>query len=103
MVPFHDHLLPVNATHLEQVFAPSAHRVQVIPTPIGTVKRPEVAPLSFLPFEAWENSVDLWKANWPATTRRVVAGSWYRDHGVKGTKRAIARRQAARRAAPGRG
>ena len=91
MIPFHDHLLPLNATNLEKVFASAAHRVQAIPTPIETSKRPEVAPASFLPFLAWEYSVDLWKANWPTTTKRVVAGSWYRDHTIKGTKGALSR------------
>ena len=91
MIPFHDHLLPLNATNLEKVVASAAHRVQAIPTPIETAKRPEIAPPPFLPFLAWEYSVDLWKANWPLTTRRVVAGSWYRDHAIKGTKGAIAR------------
>ena len=91
MIPFHDHLLPLNATNLEQVFASSARRVQAIPTPIDTVKRPDVAPPSSLPFDAWEYSVDLGKANWPVTTKRVVAGSWYRDHSIKGAKQAVAR------------
>ena len=91
MIPFQEHLLPLNASRLEQVFASSARRVQAIPTPIGTVKRPDIAPQPFLPFNAWEYSVDLWKADWPDTTRRVVAGSWYCDHAVKGTRRALVR------------
>ncbi len=91
MIPFHDHLLPLNATNLEKVVASSAHRVQAIPTPIETGKRPDFAPPTFLPFLAWEYSVDLWKANWPLTAKCVAAGSWYRDHAIKGTKGAIAR------------
>lgn len=91
MIPYSDHLLPRNATRLEQVLSSSAHRVQAIPAPIDTVKRPAVAPEAFLPFDAWEYSVDVWKASWPAGTKRVVAGSWFKDHAVKGTKRALVR------------
>ncbi|MDC7784767.1 phage tail protein I [Rhodoplanes sp. TEM] len=91
MIPYELHLLPVNASSLEQVISSAGQRVQVIPTPIETVKGPYTAPLGFLTFDAWEYSADLWKSGWPETLKRVVTASWFTDHSLKGTERAISR------------
>lgn len=89
--PFEIHLLPENASPLEREVSATARRVQLIPAPIDTVKQADTAPPAFLPFDAWEYSVDFYKPRWAETTKRVVVGSWFGDHRIKGTKRAIER------------
>lgn len=84
-----EHLLPANATPLEQTFAASAARVQRIPVPIDTVKRPLDTPAAFLPFVGWEYSVDVWFRTWPEATKRAVTSRSLILHRHKGTAYAI--------------
>ena len=45
-----EHLLPPNATPLEQALAAgTGGRVSAIPAPIDTIKRPHQTPAAFLP------------------------------------------------------
>lgn len=80
-----EHLLPQSASPLEQVFAAAGGRLQAIPTPIETVKRPYQVPAQFLPFVGWEYSVDVWFSHWPETTKRNIAARSLQLHQKKGT------------------
>lgn len=91
MLTYSRHLLPLSATQLERVISAAGERVQAIPTPLDTIKRPDVTPPALLPFLAWEYSVDVWKTAWPVGAKRTVTGSWFLDHATKGTRRTIAR------------
>ena len=91
MIPYEQHLLPTNASNIQQVISSIAVRVNMIPAPIDTVKRGDTAPAGFLTFLAWEYSIDLWKNYWPEINKRVVVSSWFKDHMIKGTRRALER------------
>lgn len=80
-----DHLLPVNASALEQVFASAGKRIQAIPAPIEMVMLPFEVAASFLPFMAWGLSVDIWYDDWAEIKRRQVVADAVRLHRLKGT------------------
>jgi phage tail P2-like protein len=84
-----EHLLPANASTLEKVFSATGQRIQVIPTPIDTVKRAYKTPAQFLPFAAWEYSVDVWFREWPQATKRNITARSLQLHQKKGTLYAI--------------
>jgi hypothetical protein len=84
-----DHLLPANASTLEKVFAASGQRIQAIPAPIDTVKRGYQTPAQFLPFAAWEYSVDVWFRDWLEATKRNITARSLQLHQKKGTLYAI--------------
>lgn len=90
-IPFKDHLLPPNATDAERAVATVAKRVTDVPTPIDIVKRPLETPANFLPFLAWERSVDIWDHDWPEAKKRAVTESALRLHQRKGTAPVIRR------------
>lgn len=89
-LPYADHLLPVNATHLEQTVAGAARRILAIPAPIDTEKDPTVPPIGFVPWLAWEYSVDIWHPDrWNEPRRRTVAARSEVMHTRKGTAWAV--------------
>lgn len=89
MLDHNEHLLPAGASLLEKTFASAGQRIQAIPTPIDTIKRAYDTPAQFLPFVAWEYSVDVWFAHWPETTKRNVTARSFHLHQKKGTLYAI--------------
>lgn len=84
-IDYRDHLLPPNATDAERAVATLLKRVTDIPTPIDVVKRPRSTPSAFLPFNAWEYSVDVWNDNWPEARQRAVTQRSIALHMRKGT------------------
>ena len=90
-VKYEEHLLPDNTTWLMRVLAATGQlRVAAIPAPIDTVKRPEVVPVDFEPWLAWELSVDLWLDNWSEQQLRWLLANSLRLHASKGALDTIA-------------
>lgn len=89
VVTYSEHLLPPSASRLEKVLAGAGARMQTIPAPIDTIKRPGLAPMAFLPFLAWELSTDIWIDGWSDTRKRVVVARSLFLHRKKGTAYAI--------------
>ncbi|MGJ4927468.1 phage tail protein I [Bradyrhizobium sp. HKCCYLRH3095] len=84
-IAYADHLLPPNATALEQVISAVGTRVQDVPVPIDLLKRPLEVPEPFLPALAFELSVDEWKPGWSLTRRRAITAASILLHQKKGT------------------
>ena len=84
-----NHLLPTNASPLEQIIAVSGERIQAIPVPIDTVSQPYKVNAAFLPFVGWGLSVDVWFNDWPDSTKRNMAARSLHLHQKKGTLYAI--------------
>ena len=85
VIAFAEHLLPPNATALEQVISAVGKRVQDIPVPIDLLKRPLEVPEPFMPALAFELSVDEWKPGWSLTRRRAITAASILLHQKKGT------------------
>jgi phage tail P2-like protein len=89
VMPYADHLLPSNATPLEEAMAGAGKRIQAIPVPIDLIKRPLQTPATFVPFLAWERAVDIWNPSWDDSTKRNVIAASIALHFKKGTGYAI--------------
>lgn len=81
---FEQHLIP-RATPAEAVTGSMAARLQAVPVPIDTVKRPLIVTPEFLPFDAWEFSVDIWDRKWAEAKKRAISDASLRLHMKKGT------------------
>src|SRR5690606_24590521 len=79
-------ILPKSSTPLERNLAEANADIELVDTSvIVQVTRAESAPEKFLPYLAWEVSVDRWSDAWPEETkRRVIQESFY-VHKRKGT------------------
>lgn len=82
-------LLPPTATTLEKnlsqagVFAPSLN--------LRSLWTAKTCPAAFLPYLAWQYSVDRWDENWDESTKRKMIAEAFEIHKLKGTKEAILR------------
>ena len=84
-------LLPPNTTKLERSLEETTAQISDVPVPITQYIDPENCPAEFLPWLAWELSVDFWDENWTeAQKRAAIADSPY-VHEKKGTPSAIKR------------
>lgn len=79
-------ILPPNSTPLERHLAKTNADIESCNTSvIVQVTRSDVAPVEFLPYLAWEVSVDRWSDAWSeAAKRKVIAEAFY-VHKRKGT------------------
>ncbi|BBF92355.1 phage tail protein I [Blastochloris tepida] len=84
-IPYASHLLPPTAGEPLRAGATVMERISAIPTPIRAVKRPFETPAAFLPFLAWELSVDVWFRAWPEATKRAITARSIELHRRKGT------------------
>ncbi|GAA5443152.1 hypothetical protein Misp06_01328 [Microbulbifer sp. NBRC 101763] len=83
-------LLPPNASQLElAVESVIATRLNAIPVNITELYDPDKCPPTFLPFLAWQHSVDTWNDSWPTATKRAVIRSAFTTHTTKGTRSAV--------------
>lgn len=79
-------LLPPNSTALERNLAAVGADIESVDaTVIVRVTRADVAPVAFLPYLAWEVSVDRWSESWPEETKRKVVQESFYVHKRKGT------------------
>lgn len=84
-IPRSLHLLPANATPLEQALSASDARLLDVPVPIRDLWRWDVCPESHLPWLAWAMSVDIWDEDWPVQKKRSVVHRSFALHRLKGT------------------
>jgi phage tail P2-like protein len=81
-------LLPPNSTDLERKLAEVGKDAFDLPS-IRIIKDIDQVPLQFLPFIAWQKSVDYWDENWQEALKRKVIKESRALHRLKGTPAAI--------------
>lgn len=84
-------LQPANATALERALEHALALITEIPNPIDTLWDPWACPAQYLPWLAWQYSVDYWRPEWTETVKRQVIDAAYGVHRIKGTLPAIQR------------
>lgn len=82
-------LLPPNATAMERARAEVAAQLANLPVRIGDLKHPETCPADWLPWLAWERSVDVWSPSWPEAQKRAAIRASLEIHKRKGTVAAV--------------
>jgi phage tail P2-like protein len=83
-------LLPPNSEAPEKALDIAiAVRIEGIPVPIADILDPWKCPEPFLPWLAWQRSVDIWNPAWPVSVKRQVIASSLIVHRIKGTPGAI--------------
>ncbi|WP_336022793.1 phage tail protein I [Acinetobacter lwoffii] len=83
-------LLPPNSTQLERNVAEVGKDAFDLPT-IRSMKNIDEVPAQFLPFIAYQKSVDYWDDNWQDNLKREVIKTSKAQHKIKGTAAAIKR------------
>lgn len=81
-------LLPPNSTWLERNIAEVNKDAFDLPS-IRVIKDLDNVPTQFLPFIAWQKSVDYWDDNWQEGLKRKVIKQSKEQHKLKGTAAAI--------------
>lgn len=81
-------LLPPNSTDLERKLAEVGKNAFDLPS-IRIIKDIDHVPSQFLPFIAWQKSVDYWDENWQEALKRNVIKESRDLHRLKGTPAAI--------------
>lgn len=81
-------LLPPNSTDLERKLAEVGKNAFDLPS-IRIIKDIDHVPSQFLPFIAWQKSVDYWDENWQEALKRKVIKESRDLHRLKGTPAAI--------------
>ena len=81
-------LLPPNSTDLERKLAEAGKDAFDLPS-IRIIKDIDQVPSQFLPFIAWQKSVDYWDDNWQEELKRKVIKESRDLHRLKGTPTAI--------------
>lgn len=88
--PKRSDLLPSHAFPRERVIADTDGRLEDIDFDlIRRVRSPDEAPAGFLPYLAWERSVDVWDPQWPQAIKRAVVTAAPIVHRYKGTRYAV--------------
>lgn len=83
-------LLPPNSTQLERNLTEVGKQAFDL-TSIRVIKDIDQVPPQFLPFIAYQKSVDYWDDNWQDALKRQVIQSSKQQHKIKGTAAAIRR------------
>ena len=83
-------LLPPNSTLLERNLAEVCKDAFQLAS-IRVIKNIDEVPTQFLPFIAYQKSVDYWDDNWQDALKRQVIKSSRDQHKIKGTTAAIKR------------
>lgn len=81
-------LLPPNATDLERKLTEVGKDAFNLPS-IRIIKDIDNVPLQFLPFIAWQKSVDYWDETWQEALKRKIIKESRELHRLKGTPAAI--------------
>ena len=84
-------LLPPNSTKFERTFSATFARVSDVKCPARLFNLPFQAPVSVLPWLAWEKSVDDWQKDWSEQQKRQMIANSYFIHCHKGTIGALER------------
>ena len=81
--------LPANATPLERALAQVVEELlEGLPIPLRELRDPARCPVGWLPWLAWERSVDFWSADWAPAIKRQAIRHAHALHREKGTVRA---------------
>ena len=83
-------LLPPNSTELERAIA-EVNKTAFDLASIRVIKDIDNVPAQFLPFIAWQKSVDYWDDAWAESLKREVIRKSKDQHKIKGTAAAIRR------------
>jgi len=83
-------LLPPNATELERKLAEVGRDAFDLPS-IRVIKDIDHVPARYLPFIAYQKSVDYWDDNWQDSLKRKVIKESKQQHRIKGTAAAVKR------------
>lgn len=83
-------LLPPNSTQLERNLTEAGKDAFALPS-IRILKDIDQVPAQFLPFIAYQRSVDYWDDHWQDALKREVIKSAKEQHKIKGTAAAIKR------------
>lgn len=83
-------LLPPNSTQLEKNLTEVGQDAFDLPS-IRIIKDIDQVPAQFLPFLAYQKSVDYWDNDWQDALKRKVIKSSKEQHKIKGTVAAIKR------------
>jgi phage tail P2-like protein len=89
MVMTNNTLLPPTASLLERNLSESCH-IQ-LNVDLRFLWDPSLCPVNWLPFLAWQYSVDRWDENWTEQVKRKVIADSFLTHKLKGTIKAIKR------------
>lgn len=82
-------LLPPNATDMDRVRAEVGAQLASLPVRIGDLKHPDTCPADWLPWLAWEWSVDVWSPRWSEAQKRAAIRASPEIHRRKGTVAAV--------------
>lgn len=83
-------ILPNDATPREKAYAAVDARFEDIDTDlVRRVKSVAEAPADYLPYLAWERSVDVYDPAWPEAVKRAVIAAAPEVHRYKGTRHAV--------------
>lgn len=83
-------LLPPNSTEFEKNIAEVGKDAFDLPS-IRVLRNIDTVPSQYLPFIAWQRSVDYWDVNWQDGLKRKVIQESKNQHKLKGTAEAIKR------------
>ncbi len=82
-------LLPPNSTIFERNVSKIASRNSTLPVEIASIARIDDVADGFLPFLAWQYSVDSWDNQWQPSPQRSLVKKSLRQHQFKGTIAAV--------------
>lgn len=82
-------LLPPNSTLFERNVSTIVAQNSDLPVHIADVTKIDDIKAEFLPFLAWQYSVDSWDNNWQPSLQRELIKRSFRQHQIKGTIAAI--------------
>lgn len=82
-------LLPPNSTVFERNLEKITSRNCALPLNIKALSKIDDTPIEFLPFLAWQYSVDRWDNTWKPSLKRTLIKKAFRQHQIKGTQAAV--------------
>lgn len=81
--------LPPDFEPLEHAYVGSGPRHAQLDFPISTTPFAATVPAKFLPWLAWQYSVDVWKDSWPEDRKRQAVATAVEIHERKGTVHSV--------------
>ena len=78
-------LLPINSSEFEKSLDKISMAISNLPIDIKKINNPDICPPDFLPFLAWQYSVEYWDSDWPVKFKRNIVKSAIKIHQHKGT------------------
>ncbi|MDM5178519.1 phage tail protein I [Massilia sp. DJPM01] len=84
-----DHLLPCNASKVEQSMSLAVARLTDVPLAVRESWNPDACAAHLLPWLAWQFSVDKWDTGWSTDQKRGAIKASIQVHRKKGTPCAV--------------